>query len=170
MKKILVLMLFCSVFVLGCDNSNNEIDEMMFEEEVISNDVGQNNNQENQNIDDMDIVSEALRIGMEQYNAKNFDGAIETYTKAIEQVPNNAGLYADRGRAKRDSGDMDGAIQDVSKSLELNPNEGWIYAERAVIYRAKGEIALALKDYKKALELDPNMDWVKQAIQELEAE
>lgn len=168
MKKVLfILLCCCSIFILGCNGISDEFDEMSFDE-VLRDIEYVNNNQQNQN--NNDIVKNALTSGMEQRNAGNFDVAIEIYTKAIELVPNNAGLYADRGRVNREKGDLDSALEDVNKALDLSPEEGWIYAERAVAYQVKGEKELALRDYKKALELDPNIDWVKQSIQKLEEE
>lgn len=165
MKKILVLMLFCGVFVLGCSKAQDEVNEVPVDETVSEGyDVDENLDANEQN----DVVSEALRVGMEQYNAGDFAAAIDTYTKALETVGDNVSLYTDRGRAKRDSGDIDGAIADVSKALELN-QEGWIYAERGVAYSAKGEKELALQDFKKALSMDPSISWVADSIKELES-
>lgn len=166
------MLLSCGVFILGCNKPSDEVNEVAFEEEVVSEDIGgtEENNAEvsdQQNQGDSNVVDEAIRVGTEQRESGNFKAAIETYTKAIEQDSNNAGLYADRGRAKRDSGDLDGAIEDETKALELS-QEAWLYAERAVSYQVKGEKDLALQDYKKALSINPDIDWIKQSIKDLE--
>ena len=177
MKKLLVLLLFCSIFVLGCNKSTDN--EFEFEEfEAVENTTGDTNNEENVDVgeynqqeqindENNDVINELSNKGMDLRNAGKFDEAIETYTKAIEIDGKNANLYADRGRVKRDLGNIDGAIEDENKALELS-QEGWIYAERAVSYNAKGDKELALKDFKKALSLDSSMDWVKNNIEELE--
>lgn len=167
MKKILVLMLFCSVFVLGCSKAQEETNEM-FVDETVTESFEVDENLDVDNEQDIGVVNEALRVGMEQYNAGDFAAAIDTYTKAIETAGDNISLYVDRGRAKRDSGDIDGAIGDVSRALDLS-QEGWIYAERGVAYSAKGEKELALQDFKKALSMDPSISWVADNIKELES-
>ena len=43
---------------------------------------------------------------------KNYKGAIEDYTKAIEIDPSNAFSYLERGRAKEKLEDYQGAIDD----------------------------------------------------------
>ena len=145
MKKLLVLVLFCCIFTLGC----NKADEVNSEKDS--------------------ITREALDMGMKQSDLGNLEAALATYTKAIEQVKDNANLYVDRGRVKSELGDLDGALDDINKGLALS-EEGWIYAERAVVYKMKEENKLALEDYKKALSLDPSMDWVRDVIKKLESQ
>ena len=177
MKKILVLVLFCSAFVIGCNNQQDKAAEEVYVNEVITEtgDVNDDNvNSDNVNSDqqdqsNIDVIEEALRAGMEQRNAGNFEEAIKIYTKAIEQNPNDSALYASRSVAKREMGDFDGALEDVNKALEINPEEGGLYAERGSIYSGKGEKELAINDFKKGLSLDSSLDWVKTMIQELES-
>ena len=170
MKKILVLMLFCGVFVLGCSNQqqNDGVEETAVVEDVFVEDNGgndqDNNQQEQNNVDNSIDFSQQAR---DLFSSEKYNEAIDAFTKAIEQDPQEAILYADRGRAKEFANDLDGALADINKSLSMK-EEGWIYAERGNVYSAKGEKEQALQDYKQALELDPNLDWVKQAVQELE--
>ena len=126
MKKLFVLFLFCSIFALGCSKETNNTS---FDETESENSINEVSDDNAGNI----VASEALRIGMEQCTAGNFNAAIDTYTKAIEQVKDNANLYVDRSRAKIELGDLDGALDDINKGLELN-EAGWIYAERAAVY------------------------------------
>lgn len=167
MKKITLIVLFCSVFVLGCNNAKEEMDDVAFEDVVVEENNQQGNENSNEDINPVDEVQKLSEEGMREYQESNFDRAKELYTKAIQLNGNRADLYADRGRVKRDLGDLEGAIEDVNKALEIS-QEGWIYAERAVAYQIIGEDAKALQDLKKALSIDPNMDWVKEAIKELE--
>ncbi len=150
MKKLFILFLLCSIFALGCNKSD----------EVNSDEV---------NIEENNFIGEALDTGMKQLNSGDFEAALATYTKAIEQVKDNASLYSDRGRVKKDLGDFDGAIEDINKALELS-EEGWIYTERADVYDRKGENELALQDFKKALSLDPSMNWVKDILKDSETQ
>ena len=173
MKKILFLMLFCSIFVLGCSNGKEEVENVSFDE-VVTEENGQQqdefDNNDSVNEEESNSNEEVNRLSneaMKEYENKNFEKAKELYTEAIQLNAKNAGLYADRGRVKRDIGDLEGALEDVNKALELG-DEAWIYAERAVVYRVIGDDDKSLKDFKKALSLDPNMDWVKESIKEME--
>ena len=95
MKKILfVFMCSFSIFILGCDKLSNETEEVVPEEEVIGEDIGDNALQDQNN---NDTIGEALKLARQQRNAGDFDEAIKIYTEIIEQNPKDFGLYACRG-------------------------------------------------------------------------
>lgn len=172
MKKILFLVLCCSVFVLGCGDISNDIDEISFDEAINeeidnsdNNNINKNNVQQEQNISDG--IIQALKEGMNQREAGNLEAALNVYTNALKEFGDSASLYADRGRIKREIGDTEGSLEDVNKALELS-QEAWIYAERGVIYKMRNENELALQDFKKALSMDSNMQWIADSIRELE--
>jgi len=54
---------------------------------------------------------------------KNYNDAIEDYTKAIEINPSNALGYRERGRAKEKLEDYQGAIDDYTKAIEIREDE-----------------------------------------------
>ena len=54
---------------------------------------------------------------------KNYKGAIEDYTKAIEINPSNALGYRERGRAKEKLEDYQGAIDDYTKAIEIRDDD-----------------------------------------------
>ena len=165
-------MLFSSIFVLGCSNGKEEVETVSFDEVVTEDNSQQqdefnNNDSANEEEINYEEVNRLSDEAMKEYENKNFEKAKELYTEAIQLNAKNAGLYADRGRVKRDSGDLDGALEDINKALEIE-EKAWIYAERAVVYEVIGDNANALQDYRKALSIDPNMDWVKDSIKEIE--
>ena len=49
------------------------------------------------------------------------DEAIAFFDEMIENTPDFAKAYAERGRAKNLKGDKKGAFEDLKKSIELNP-------------------------------------------------
>ncbi len=175
MKKLFILFLFCGVFALGCSKETNELtfDEMS-ENEVSENEVSEDEVSEDEtdgNIVSVEdpVIKKVLETGKKQLNAGDLNAALDTYTKAIEQVKDNPILYTCRGNLKKELGDFDGAIEDINKALELS-EEGWIYTERADVYDRKGENELALQDFKKALSLDPSMNWVKDILKDSETQ
>ena len=170
MKKLFILFLFCGVFALGCSKETNELTFGEMSEDEISEDETSENEINGTIVSVEDpIVNKVLETVMKQLNAGDFNAALDTYTKAIEQVKDNPILYTCRGKLKKELGDFDGAIEDINKALELS-EEGWIYAERADVYDTKGENKLALQDFKKALSLDPSMDWVKDILKDSETQ
>lgn len=58
----------------------------------------------------------------EKYDNKDYKGAIQDFTKAIELNPKFADAYSNRGVVKGNLQDYRGAIQDYNKAIELNPN------------------------------------------------
>ena len=170
MKKILVLVLFCSIFVLGCNNQQEKkaVEEVSVDEIVTEVDNGEDQeNKQQEQTDNESIINDFILKGRNFLNDGKFKEAIEAYTKAIELDRNQEILYAERGRAKRDAGDLDGAIEDMSRALELHAV--WIHIDRGQIYKEKGEKALAIQDYKKALELAPDLKFLEEEIRELES-
>ena len=61
------------------------------------------------------LINKAKNQGFEKYDAGNYQGAIDDWSKAIEINPQNAINYNNRGSAKDDLGDHQGAIADYSK-------------------------------------------------------
>ncbi|HEY0171296.1 MAG TPA: tetratricopeptide repeat protein [Pyrinomonadaceae bacterium] len=46
------------------------------------------------------------------------NGAIESYTKAVEVYPQNAEAYYHRGAARRQKGDYSAAYEDLTKAIK----------------------------------------------------
>lgn len=102
-------------------------------------------------------ADEEKRLGTEQYKKKNFDGAIEHYTKAWETFKDITYLN-NLGAANFEKGDYDAAIEACEKAV----NEGReIYADFKMIaksyarigssYEKKGDLDMAIANYKKSL-------------------
>ena len=124
-----------------------------------------------------------IALGLAEYEAGNYEKAAEYFTKAIEQDPNNAVAYYNRGLAYTEIGKKkridpnEKAIADFSKAIELNPNFADAYYNRGLLYCGIGHSGIhhyhklptepwspeieerykkALADFNKCLELDPN--------------
>lgn len=89
------------------------------------------------------------------YKERNFVGAIEKYTKAIElNYPHNHAAYHDRGCCYAEQGEFAQAISDYTKAIELNPKEATYYNNRGIVHRQLGNSAQAEADFAKARELE----------------
>jgi len=89
-----------------------------------------------------------------QYNEKNYDAAIENYTKAIE-LEEAAIYYNNRGNAYYNKGNYDSAIEDYTKAIGLTKNETY-YNNRGNTYFKKDNYDSAIEDYSKAIGLAKN--------------
>src|SRR4030066_195218 len=83
--------------------------------------------------------------------AKDYDGAIAEFTKAIESNPKSEGAYWGRGSAYHIKGDYDRAIQDYNKAIELNPKSALAYSNRGNAFYCQGKFREAIPDYLKAI-------------------
>ena len=84
---------------------------------------------------------------------------IDQLTRAINQNPNDASAYADRGYAYDKLKKYDEAISDYTQAIKLNPNGDYLYSRRAHTYEAIGEIEKAKQDLAKADELRRRSGW-----------
>jgi tetratricopeptide (TPR) repeat protein len=83
----------------------------------------------------------------------NCDRAIDDYTEAIRQNPEDPQIHFSRGTAYNAKGANAKAIADFNEAIRLEPRFGPAYAERAESYRATGNKAAADQDDKRAREL-----------------
>lgn len=87
---------------------------------------------------------------------KNYKGAIEDFTQALELTPDDVNLFLNRGFIKSLSGDEEGAVEDYSKSIvynpknasawfnqaiQIDPNYGDIYSNRGILKQPSGGCA-----------------------------
>jgi serine/threonine protein kinase len=86
---------------------------------------------------------------------KDYSGAIENYSKAIELNPQYASAYYNRGYAYYNKGNYDQAIKDYNKTIVLNPQHANAYNNRGIAYKKKGNYDQAIKDYNKTIVLNP---------------
>ena len=61
--------------------------------------------------------------GVEKYEAGNYQGAINDFTKALEINPQNADAYYNRGIARGLVNDLEGACRDWRKAADFGLKE-----------------------------------------------
>lgn len=104
----------------------------------------------------MSTADELKALGNKAIAAKNFDEAIEHFTKAIELTPENHILYSNRSAAYASKKDWEHALQDATKTTELKPDwpKGW--SRKGAALFGKGDLVGASEAYEAGLKLDPN--------------
>ncbi|WP_324284462.1 tetratricopeptide repeat protein [Fusobacterium polymorphum] len=81
---------------------------------------------------------------------------IEDYTKKIEEDPNNASYYNNRGITFNNLKKYKEAIEDYSEAIKLNPNYSLAYNNRGVSFYNLKDYNKAIEDYNMAIKLNPN--------------
>ena len=100
-------------------------------------------------------VKEYQAMASQHFSNKEYDAAIDNYTKAINLSPDPQ-LYYGRGYAYQSNKMIDLAIADYSTAISLNPQYKPAYVGRGNCYYGKKNIPLALQDYNQAILMDPN--------------
>jgi tetratricopeptide (TPR) repeat protein len=84
-----------------------------------------------------------------------FAEAIDAYTKASGQRPNDATIYYDRGVAFGRLNQWKEAVEDYTRAIEHDPGMAKAYNNRAAAYAQQHQFERAVADFTKAISLDP---------------
>lgn len=92
--------------------------------------------------------------------------AIALFSRLIEQNPDSASDYSNRGLVYFQSGQSEAALTDYNQAIALNPRLDNAYNNRANYYAAQGQFLEAILDYDVALDLNPTnvRAWINQGI------
>jgi tetratricopeptide (TPR) repeat protein len=101
-------------------------------------------------------AAEYIRIGVNNFHAKNFAAAVRAYDRAIELDPMNPVAYDLKGYSLFRNGEFQKAVEALERSIELDPAYIWGHYNLALAYWATGERSKAVAEVKKILELDPS--------------
>lgn len=100
------------------------------------------------------------------FEMREYDCAIETFSKAILLNPNYTIAYANRGTAYAQKTDFDRAIEDLVKATQLGPPSSYTYGLLGMIYDHREDRPLADEHLQQALELRPNDSWLREYMQQ----
>jgi len=102
-------------------------------------------------------LSAAVKYNLERAKtAPRPQEKINWLTKALEQQPQLAEAYNDRGIVYAQMGQVDQALKDFDAAISLNPKYAKAYNNRGNLYQKRTEQDKALEDYNKALALNAN--------------
>jgi tetratricopeptide (TPR) repeat protein len=82
-------------------------------------------------------------------------GAIDSYSQAIQLQPDRAVSYYLRAKTRCKLGNKQGAIDDFNKAIQLQPDYLNAYISRGVVRSSMGNTKDALADYDRAIALKP---------------
>ena len=90
------------------------------------------------------------------FKMREYDCAIETFSKAILLNPDYADAYMVRGVAYDLKEDLDRAYSDFVKAIQLRPTYSYGYVILGIFYDRRGDRVRAIEKFEQALALDPN--------------
>lgn len=93
--------------------------------------------------------------GMAKVKENDFLGAIEHFTLAIQQEPDNVENYAERAVAYLNTNQFDLSMFDMNRCIEMEPKNSYRYSCRAFLKSKMGDVDGAITDYEMAVKLDP---------------
>ena len=107
------------------------------------------------NLSQGEDVKDLVQAGTDKYRAKDFDGAITDYTRAIETDPKFADAYKFRGLAKSLKGDWKGCLDDINSALGIAPENLDYLSTRAFAQLHLGDFQAANADFATMERLEP---------------
>jgi tetratricopeptide (TPR) repeat protein len=111
-----------------------------------------------------DDVIKKYKIAVIAYNnrgsakkqKKDFVGAIDDFSKAIDMKPDYKHAIYNRGTAKKDLNDMQGAMKDFDMAILLDKDFSEAYHNRGITRDNLNDQKGAIEDYNEAIRLTPS--------------
>lgn len=100
-----------------------------------------------------------FRDGYLAATAREWDAAVDLYTKAISLDKTNPETYLQRAAAHQMAGHIDRAIRDYEQAVELKPDYYLALEYLAKLYESKGDYDKAVTLYSRALPLVTDPKW-----------
>ncbi|CAB4381068.1 unnamed protein product [Rhizophagus irregularis] len=107
--------------------------------------------------------------GNEAFSAKNYEKAIELFTKAIEIDPTNHVLYSNMSACYASLKQYDKALESANKTIELKKDWAKGYSRKGAALHGLGKLEEARDTYQEGLKHDPNNAQLKKSFDEVES-
>ncbi|HEX5136978.1 MAG TPA: tetratricopeptide repeat protein [Planctomycetota bacterium] len=98
----------------------------------------------------------SLAEAEKKMQAKDYEGALAAYDKAIAEAPDDPRGHAGRAGALSALKRPDDALKSITRAIELKP-DGRYYRHRAYIHLVREDEAAAISDYTRGIEVAPEM-------------
>ena len=94
-------------------------------------------------------------LGVVAYQTKNYQAAVDLIGRAIENNPNQAAYYSNRGNALRDLKQLEAALDSYDKAISLKPDYAEFHTNRGSALHEIGRLEEAEASFKKAILINP---------------
>ncbi len=94
--------------------------------------------------------------GQQALKSKNYEEAVEYFTRAVELDPSNYKYYEKRGLTYLYAEKPGQAIDDLTISVDINPKNADAYNNRGLAFSFQGDLDQAINDFNRAIDIDPN--------------
>lgn len=91
--------------------------------------------------------------GSSSLDAKNYEDAVSTFSKAIELDPSQEGAYEQLAYAYSRLGDTDNEIAAWNSLIEQNPSYDKAYSSLSTVYAQQGDYDLAAETTRKLIDV-----------------
>ena len=102
--------------------------------------------------------------GIQQMNANDLYGALDTFDRLIAQKPDFAEAWNKRATIYWVMGNYDASLKDIEDVLKLEPFHFGALSGRGLVYMDRGDYFLARGSFLTLLEVYPAMPGVKENI------
>jgi stress-induced-phosphoprotein 1 len=100
-------------------------------------------------------MAEALKVeGNKAFAAKDYDLAIDLFSKALDLDQNNFVLWSNRSAAKSGKRDWDGALADAEQCIKVNPTWAKGYARKGAALHGQRRYVEAIDTYEAGLRIE----------------
>ncbi len=117
-----------------------------------------------------DTVTVLMARAIKAVKEKNTKLALRMLDEVVEQAPDYAEGWSQRGHLLYLEGETHRALGDLRRALALDPNHFRALGALAHILREYGANESALEAYRKLLQIHPFADGAQKAVDELERE
>ncbi len=114
------------------------------------------------------LAEECKGKGNACLSSKDYEGAIEWYTKAIKLHEGHV-YYSNRSAAYLSKGLGESALKDAEKCIEINPSFAKGYSRKGAALHKLNRYDEAIEAYNKGLEVDPQNGGLKQGLEAVQA-
>jgi TolB-like protein/Flp pilus assembly protein TadD len=106
------------------------------------------------------IVETHEALGWYYYHGlRDFNRALEAFSKVLELQPNNALALASTAWVQRRQGKWQEAITGLELVNKLDPRDPWFKYELGITYQSCRHYQDAIDQYDKVIDLQPNLKW-----------